>query len=64
MKKANKNSLLATTQKQGIKNINIIKILACFKENFKYIFFTAFISLAAIYIAEISGRIIAYLIWR
>lgn len=28
-----KNSLLATTQKQGIQNINTIRILACLKEN-------------------------------
>lgn len=28
-----KNSLLAATQRQGIKNINTLKILACLKEN-------------------------------
>ena len=28
-----KNSLLATTQRQGIQNINTIRILACLKEN-------------------------------
>ena len=31
--KIKKNSLLATTQRQGIQNINTIRILACLKEN-------------------------------
>ena len=62
--KNKKNSMTATKQVHGIKNKTILRILACLKENFKYIFFTAFISLAAIYIAEILGRIISYLIWR
>lgn len=59
-----KNSLLATKQRQGIKNIYIIKILAFLRENYKYIFFTVMVSIFAIWVGETVGKIIAYLIWR
>lgn len=60
MKKTNKNSLLATTQRQGIKNTFILKILACFKENYKYILITIIFSVIGMYIGEQLGRWLAY----
>lgn len=60
----NKNSTIAGKQNSGIKNILILKILACLQENCKYIFFTILISIISIHIAETVGKFIAYLIWR
>lgn len=64
MKKINKNSTIAGQQNSGINNIYILKILACLQENCKYIFFTILVSIISIYISEIIGKFIAYLIWR
>ena len=55
-----KNSLLATTQRQGIKNKTILKILACFKENYKYILITIIFSVIGMYIGEQLGRWLTY----
>lgn len=63
MENNKKNSLLATTQKQGISNIFLLQIISCLKLNFKYIFFTILFSLLAIYIGETVGKFIACLIW-
>ena len=59
-----KNSVLAIKQKHGNNNRFILQILACLKLNFKYIFFTALISLAIIWLGETAGKFIAYLIWN
>ena len=59
-----KNPVLATKQRHGISSINIIRILAFFKEYFKYIFFTLMVSIFAIWIGETAGKFIAYLIWN
>lgn len=64
MKYKNKNSTIAGKQNSGINNKYLLMILACIKENFKYIFFTVIFSLIAIWIGEMSGKIIAYLIWN
>ena len=64
MKCKNKNSTIAGQQNSGINNIYILKILACLQENCKYIFFTILVSIISIYISEIIGKFIAYLIWR
>lgn len=63
MKKTNKNSTIAGKQNSGISSINIIRILAFIKLNFKYIFFTALFSIISMCIAEIIGRYIAYIVW-
>ena len=59
-----KNPVLATKQIHGISSINIIRILAFLRENFKYIFFTLMVSIFAIWIGETAGKFIAYLIWN
>ena len=64
MEKTNKNPVLVTKQRHGISSINIIRILAFLREYFKYIFFTLMVSIFAIWIGEMSGKIIAYLIWN
>ncbi len=63
MKKANKNSIVARQQNNGINNINIIRILACLRENYKYIFFAAVFSIVVMRIGEMMGRYIAYIVW-
>lgn len=63
MKYKNKNSTIAGQQNSGINNIYILKILACLQENCKYIFFTILVSIISIYISEMIGKFIAYLIW-
>ena len=55
-----KNSLLATTQKQGIQNKYILQILAFLKLNFKYILGTILIFTIFTYFAEWLGRWLAY----
>lgn len=60
----NKNSTIAGKQNSGINNKYLLMILACIKENYKYIFFTALISLAIIWIGETAGKFIACLIWN
>lgn len=60
MKKTNKNSLLATTQRQGIKNKTILKILAFLIENVKYIVLGILIAIFSIWIGEVLGRWLAY----
>lgn len=64
MKNNKKNSTIARQQNSGISSINIIRILAFFKEYFKYIFFTLMVSIFAIWVGETAGKIIAYLIWN
>lgn len=63
MENNKKNSTIAGKQNSGISSINIIKILAFIKLNFKYIFFTALFSIISMCIAEIVGRYIAYIVW-
>lgn len=58
--KNKKNSVLATKQRYGIKNKTILKILACFKENYKYILITIIFSVIGMYIGEQLGRWLAY----
>lgn len=57
MKYKNKNSTIASKQNSGINNKYLLMILACIKENFKYIFFTVIFSLIAIWIGEMSGKL-------
>ena len=64
MKKTNKNSTIAGKQNSGINNKYLLMILACIKENFKYIFFTLMVSIFAIWVGETAGKFIAYLIWN
>lgn len=64
MKYKNKNSTIAGKQNSGINNKYLLMILACIKENFKYIFFTVLISIVAMYTAQMFGKFIAYLIWN
>ncbi|WP_290776107.1 hypothetical protein [Anaerofustis sp.] len=60
MQYKNKNSTIARQQKSGIKNKTILKILACFKENYKYILITIIFSVIGMYIGEQLGRWLAY----
>lgn len=64
MKINKKNPVLAITQRHGNNNRFILQILACLQENCKYIFFTILVSIISIYISEMIGKFIAYLIWR
>ena len=63
MENNKKNSTIAGKQNSGINNKYLLMILACLRENYKYIFFTAALSILAIYIGEMLGRYIAYIIW-
>lgn len=63
MKKVNKNPVLAAKQRHEIKHMLLLKILSFIKLNFKYVFFTAALSILAIYIGEMLGRYIAYILW-
>ena len=64
MKRINKNSVLATTQKHGIKNKHILKILAFLKVYVnRYILFTILLSILGCYISALLGKYIALCIW-
>ena len=63
MKNNKKNSTIAGKQNSGINNKYLLMILACLRENYKYIFFAAVFSLIAIWIGEMTGRYIAYIVW-
>lgn len=63
MKNNKKNPVLAAKQRHEIKHMLLLQILSFIKLNFKYIFFTALISLAIIWIGEMTGKYIALLIW-
>ena len=63
MNKYKKISVLATKQRHGNNNRFLLQILAFLKLNFKYIFFTVIFSLITIWIGEMSGKYIAWIIW-
>lgn len=63
MNKYKKISVLATKQRHGNNNRFLLQILAFLRENFKYIFFTVMVSIFAIWIGEMSGKYIAWIIW-
>ena len=63
MKNNKKNPVLVAKQRHEIKHMLLLKILSFIKLNFKYIFFTAALSILAIYIGEMLGKYIAYILW-